>query len=87
MSHDLDPQFVVVNVQLTGVSLGAGANGSVEEVEIPGAREAAKKLLHPQLINLGSPQQVLAMPDIVIGSRSLCLVLSDNRLLQSRISG
>ena len=91
MSHrvtapDLDPQFVVVNVQLTGVTLGAGANGSVEEVEIPGARVAAKKL-HPQLINLGSPQQVLAMPDIVIGSRSLCLVLSDDRLLQSRISG
>ena len=50
-------QFVVVDVQLTGVSLGAGAYGSVEEVEIPGARVAAKKL-HPQLINLGSPQQV-----------------------------
>ena len=51
-------QFVVVNVQLTGVTLGAGAYGSVEEVEIPGARVAAKKL-HTQLISLGSPQQVL----------------------------
>ena len=51
-------QFVVVDVQLTGVSLGDGAYGSVEEVEIPGARVAAKKL-HTQLINLGSPQQVL----------------------------
>ena len=50
-------QFVVVDVQLTGVTLGAGAYGSVEEVEIPGARVAAKKL-HTQLINLGSPQQV-----------------------------
>ena len=50
-------QFIVVGVQLTGVTLGAGAYGSVEEVEIPGARVAAKKL-HPQLINLGSPQQV-----------------------------
>ena len=50
--------FVVVNVQLTGGTLGAGAYGSVEEVEIPGARVAAKKL-HTQLINLGSPQQVL----------------------------
>ena len=50
-------QFVVVNVHLTGVTLGAGAYGSVEEVEIPGARVAAKKL-HTQLINLGSPQQV-----------------------------
>ena len=52
-------QFVVVDVQLTGVTLGAGAYGCVEEVEIPGARIAAKKL-HTQLINLGSPQQVLA---------------------------
>ena len=51
-------QFVVVDVQLTGVSLGAGAYGSVEKVEIPGARVAAKKL-HTQLINLGSPVQVL----------------------------
>ena len=49
-------QFVVT-VQSTGVSLGTGAYGSVEEVEIPGARVAAKKL-HTQLINLGSPQQV-----------------------------
>ena len=50
-------QFVVVDVKLTGVYLGDGAYGSVEEVEIPGARVAAKKL-HTQLINLGSPQQV-----------------------------
>ena len=50
-------QFLVRNVQTTGLILGAGAYGSVEEVEIPGARVAAKKL-HPQLINLGSPQQV-----------------------------
>ena len=50
-------QFVVIDVQLTGKILGAGAYGSVEEVEIPGARVAAKKL-HTQLINLGSPQQV-----------------------------
>ena len=44
-------QFVLRNVRLTGVSLGAGAYGSVEEVEIPGARIAAKKL-HPELIRL-----------------------------------
>ena len=50
-------QFIVADVQLTGVTLGAGAYGSVEEVEIPGARVAAKKL-HTELINLGSPQQV-----------------------------
>ena len=60
MAKVIDPaleQFVVEGVQLTGNQLGAGAYGSVEEVEIPGARVAAKKL-HTQLINLGSPQQV-----------------------------
>ena len=50
-------QFVVVDVQLTGEILGAGAYGSVEEVEIPGARVAAKKL-HTKLIDIGSDQQV-----------------------------
>ena len=50
-------QFVVIDVQLTGTTLGAGAYGSVEEAEIHGARVAAKKI-HSQLINLGSPQQV-----------------------------
>ena len=50
-------QFIVATVELTGRMLGAGAYGSVEEVEIPGATVAAKKL-HQQLVNLGSPQQV-----------------------------
>ncbi len=50
-------QFIVATVELTGRVLGAGAYGSVEEVEIPGATVAAKKL-HQQLVNLGSPQQV-----------------------------
>ena len=50
-------QFIVATVELTGRALGAGAYGSVEEVEIPGATVAAKKL-HQQLVNLGSPQQV-----------------------------
>ncbi len=50
-------QFQVLNVVLTGRVLGAGAYGSVEEVHIPGATAAAKKL-HPQLIDFGSPQQV-----------------------------
>ncbi len=50
-------QFIVATVQLTGRVLGEGAYGSVEEVEIPGATVAAKKL-HPQLVKLGSSQQV-----------------------------
>ncbi len=50
-------QFVISQVQLTGTELGRGAYGSVEEVEIPGVRVAAKKL-HPELVNLNSPYQV-----------------------------
>ncbi|XP_064388831.1 probable serine/threonine-protein kinase DDB_G0271682 [Halichondria panicea] len=50
-------QFIVATVELTGRVLGTGAYGSVEEVEIPGATVAAKKL-HEQLVNLGSLQQV-----------------------------
>ena len=49
--------FIVPHIKTTKVKLGVGAYGSVEEVEIPGARVAAKKL-HSQLINLGSPEQV-----------------------------
>ena len=41
-------QFVV-GVQLTGVSLGIGAYGSVEEVEIPGALAASQKISFPAL--------------------------------------
>ena len=51
-------QFVVGGLQLIGKQLGAGDYGNVEEVEIPGARVAAKKL-HTELINLGSPKQVV----------------------------
>ena len=36
--------FVLLNVRLTGTTIGAGAYGSVEEVAIPGAICAAKKI-------------------------------------------
>ena len=36
--------FLLSNVRLTGTTIGAGAYGSVEEVEIPGAKCAAKKI-------------------------------------------
>ena len=49
MSPELE-QFVVHNVVLTGLATRTGAYGSVEEVEIPGVRVAAKKL-HAQLSN------------------------------------
>ena len=37
-------KFVLPNVQLTGTKIGSGAYGSVEEVIVPGAIYAAKKL-------------------------------------------
>jgi len=50
-------QFLVVDVQFTNKDLGTGAYGKVEEVKIPGAIAAAKRL-HRQLIRFGTPQQV-----------------------------
>ena len=40
---ELQP-FVLSNVELTGTTIGAGAYGSVEEVAVPGAICAAKKI-------------------------------------------
>ena len=36
--------FLLPNVRQTGVKIGAGAYGSVEEVAVPGATCAAKKI-------------------------------------------
>ena len=41
--RELQP-FVLSNVELTGTTIGAGAYGSVEEVAVPGAICAAKKI-------------------------------------------
>ena len=58
-AQELDP-YVISNVVPTGRELGRGAYGSVEEVEIPGAMCAAKKL-HDQLVQFGSELQVLRL--------------------------
>ena len=42
--HQELEQFVLSNVRLTGTTIGAGAYGSVEEVAVPGAVCAAKKI-------------------------------------------
>ena len=47
----------LVHVQLTGDELGFGAWGVVEEVVIPGARVAAKRL-HPMLIEMAYSKKV-----------------------------
>ena len=46
---ELQP-FVLTNVRLTGTTIGAGAYGSVEEVAVPGAVCAAKKI-HDVFLN------------------------------------
>ena len=59
--HHLIPEleaFVVHDVQPTGVELGNGAYGAVEEVRIPGAICAAKKM-HEILLKSAMPQEVL----------------------------
>ena len=61
---ELEP-FIVANVRTTGRELGAGAYGSVVEVEIPGASVAAKKL-HDGLVQFGSAQQVCLRVDISV---------------------
>ena len=55
-------QFVVANVQPTGRELGTGAYGSVEEVEIPGATCAAKRI-HEILLRTGSAAGVKNITD------------------------
>ena len=52
--------FVVPNVRPTGRELGKGAYGSVEEVEIPGAVCAAKKI-HTEFLNIGSREDTSHM--------------------------
>ena len=49
--------FVVPNVRPTGRELGKGAYGSVEEVEIPGAVCAAKKI-HTEFLSIGSREDI-----------------------------
>ena len=65
---DLEP-FAVSNVRVTGRELGRGAYGSVEEVEIPGAVCAAKKL-HDELFQVGIFVVLYCVTDIQINRPS-----------------
>ena len=51
-SHPELEQFMLFNVRLTGTTIGAGAYGNVEEVAVPGAICAAKKI-HDFFLNVG----------------------------------
>ena len=67
--------FVVPNVRPTGRELGRGAYGSVEEVEIPGAVCAAKKI-HTEFLNIGSREDI---GRIVSKFASECRIMSTLR--------
>ena len=67
--------FVVPNVRPTGRELGRGAYGSVEEVEIPGAVCAAKKI-HTEFLNIGSREDIT---HIVSKFASECRLMSKLR--------
>ena len=56
-------QFVIDKVRLTGVRLGKGSYGSVEEAEILHGDNrvmlrVAAKSLHSELVQMDTPQQV-----------------------------
>ena len=55
-------RYIVPDVRPTGKELGRGAYGTVEEVDIPGATCAAKKL-HNELLQLGSRGGVQRLTD------------------------
>ena len=67
--------FVVPNVRPTARELGKGAYGSVEEVEIPGAVCAAKKI-HTEFLNIGSREDI---DHIVSKFASECRLMSTLR--------
>ena len=67
--------FVVPNVRPTGRELGRGAYGSVEEVKIPGAVCAAKRI-HTEFINIGSCEDI---GNIVSKFASECMIMSTLR--------
>ena len=65
-------KIVLPNVQPTGQELGRGAFGTVEEVEIPGATCAAKRI-HESLLRLGTVEDAKSIADAFVRE---CLLMS-----------
>ena len=65
-------KIVLPNVRPTGQELGRGAFGTVEEVEIPGATCAAKRI-HESLLRLGNVGDVKNITDAFVRE---CLLMS-----------
>ncbi len=77
---DLSP-FVIPNVSPTGRELGRGAYGSVEEVEIPGAVCAAKKI-HDELLRVGSSEDARYMINAFVRECKLMSSLRHPHIVQ-----
>lgn len=73
--------FVVPNVHSKGRELGRGAYGSVEEVEIPGAVCAAKKI-HDELLRVGSSEDTRYMIDAFVRECKLMSTLRHPHIVQ-----
>ena len=74
-------QFVVANVEPTGKKLGVGAYGSVEEVKIPGAICAAKKI-HDILLDTGSEDSIKNISDKFVQECQLMSSLRHPHIVQ-----
>ena len=77
---DLSP-FILSNVRQTGQKLGKGAYGSVEEVEIPGAICAAKKI-NGELLHLGTPEGIKHITTAFVKECRLMSTLRHPRIVQ-----
>ena len=80
-SHKDLSSFVVPNVHPTGRELGRGAYGNVEEVEIPGAVCAAKKI-HDELLRVGSTDDTQYMIDAFVRECKLMNTLRHPHIVQ-----
>ena len=67
--------FVVSNVRPTGRTIGAGAYGSVDEVSIPGAICAAKRMHHVLAVGIGGEE---AMSNFVRECRLMSMLRHPN---------
>ena len=65
-------KIMLPNVRPTGQELGRGAFGTVEEVEIPGATCAAKRI-HESLLRLGTVEDAKSITDAFVRE---CLLMS-----------
>lgn len=77
---DLSP-FLLHDTRQTGRQLGKGAYGCVEEVKIPGALCAAKRI-NEELLNLGTPEGVKHITTAFVRECRLMSTLRHPRIVQ-----